>query len=309
MSPSWIVPEAVPRHGPVIAGACSQFRSRINGRLRAVKDLFLLDPAVVYLNHGSFGACPRPVFEAYQGLQRELERQPVEFLALERRFPARLDAARLELAAYVGAPPDELVFATNASSALNSVIRSLPLGTRRRGPARGRRVRRARTSSGATSPRRPARRWETVRGARAWPANARPLLLAHRVERPGASTISAGLVGRACRRGSLDRRRCARARPDRARARSARGRRLRRELPQVAVRAEGLGVSLRASRRRRTGSSRSSSRGTGSTARRSTTATAGRAPATRLRSSQYRRRSHSRPSTTGLGRECAAARC
>ena len=92
-----------------------------------MKDLFLLDPSVVYLNHGSFGACPRPVFEAYQRFQRELESQPVEFLALERGFPARLDAARLELAAYVGAPPDDLVFATNVSSALNSVIRSLPL--------------------------------------------------------------------------------------------------------------------------------------------------------------------------------------
>jgi isopenicillin-N epimerase len=92
-----------------------------------VKDLFLLDPAVVYLNHGTFGACPRPVFEAYQRFQRELERQPIEFLALERRFPALLDEARLELAAYVGAPPDDLVFATNASSALNAVIRSLTL--------------------------------------------------------------------------------------------------------------------------------------------------------------------------------------
>ena len=92
-----------------------------------MKDLFLLDPSVVYLNHGSFGACPRPVFETYQRLQRELERQPVEFLALERQLPARLDAARLELAAYVGAPPADLAFATNASSALNSVIRSLPL--------------------------------------------------------------------------------------------------------------------------------------------------------------------------------------
>ena len=92
-----------------------------------MKDLFLLDPSVVYLNHGTFGACPRPVFETYQALQRELEHQPIEFLAIERRFPALLDAARLELAAYVGAPPDDLVFATNTSSALNSVIRSLAL--------------------------------------------------------------------------------------------------------------------------------------------------------------------------------------
>ena len=45
-----------------------------------LKSLFLLDPAVVFLNHGSFGATPRPVFESYQRWQVELERQPVEFL-------------------------------------------------------------------------------------------------------------------------------------------------------------------------------------------------------------------------------------
>lgn len=93
-----------------------------------MKELFLLDPSIVYLNHGSFGACPKPVFEAYQGFQRELERQPVEFLALGRRFPGLIDHARLELGGYVGAAPDNLVFATNASSALNTVIRSLELG-------------------------------------------------------------------------------------------------------------------------------------------------------------------------------------
>ncbi len=92
-----------------------------------MKELFLLDPEVVYLNHGSFGACPRPVFEAYQRLQRELERQPVEFLALERRLPEALDAARHALAAYVGADPANLSFATNATSAINTVVRSLTL--------------------------------------------------------------------------------------------------------------------------------------------------------------------------------------
>jgi isopenicillin-N epimerase len=93
-----------------------------------VRDLFLLDPDVVYLNHGSFGACPRPVFETYQRYQRELEREPVEFLARERRLPELLEPARLRLAEYVGSPPDDLVFATNATSALNAVIRSLDLG-------------------------------------------------------------------------------------------------------------------------------------------------------------------------------------
>jgi isopenicillin-N epimerase len=93
-----------------------------------VREHFLLDPTIVFLNHGSFGACPRPVFEAYQAFQRELERQPVEFLALERRFPELLDGARVQLAAYVGADPDNIAFTPNASTALNAAIRSLPLG-------------------------------------------------------------------------------------------------------------------------------------------------------------------------------------
>ncbi len=93
-----------------------------------MKESFLLDPTVTYLNHGSFGACPKPVFDAYQRWQRELERQPVEFLALERGFPALLDEARRALAAYLGADPANLAFAPNATSALNAVARSLELG-------------------------------------------------------------------------------------------------------------------------------------------------------------------------------------
>jgi len=81
----------------------------------------------VFLNHGSFGACPRAVFAEYQRLQRELERQPVAFLALERGFPALLDEARKALAAYVGAAPGNLVFVPNTSAALNLVARSLEL--------------------------------------------------------------------------------------------------------------------------------------------------------------------------------------
>jgi isopenicillin-N epimerase len=90
-----------------------------------VKELFLLDPEVVFLNHGSFGACPRPVFEAYQRYQLELERQPVEFLG--RRFPELVDAARARLAAYLPADPDGLVFVPNATAGVNVVARSLPL--------------------------------------------------------------------------------------------------------------------------------------------------------------------------------------
>jgi isopenicillin-N epimerase len=92
-----------------------------------VRDLFLLDPDVVYLNHGSFGACPRPVFDVYQAYQRELERQPVEFLARERGLGKLLDGARTRLAAYVGANVANLVFVPNATTGLNSVMRSLEL--------------------------------------------------------------------------------------------------------------------------------------------------------------------------------------
>ncbi len=92
-----------------------------------MRHLFLLDPGVVFLNHGSFGACPRPVFEEYQRFQLELERQPVEFLSRFRRYPELIDGAKAELAAYLGADGANLVFATNATEGLNAVARSLPL--------------------------------------------------------------------------------------------------------------------------------------------------------------------------------------
>src|SRR5947207_2659640 len=91
----------------------------------ALRDEFLLDPDVVFLNHGAFGACPRPVFERYQAWQRELERQPVEFLG--RRLRDLMAEARAGLATYLGADADELVFYANVTSALNAVARSLPL--------------------------------------------------------------------------------------------------------------------------------------------------------------------------------------
>src|SRR5512137_1520018 len=90
-----------------------------------LRDLFLLRPGMIFLNHGSFGACPRPVFEAYQNWQLELERQPVEFLG--RRFNDLMRQARQALGAYVGADADNLVYVTNATVGLNIVARSLPL--------------------------------------------------------------------------------------------------------------------------------------------------------------------------------------
>ncbi|WP_323014925.1 aminotransferase class V-fold PLP-dependent enzyme [Devosia sp.] len=88
---------------------------------------FLLDPDVTFLNHGSFGAAPRPVFEQYQTWQRQLEHQPVAFLEPTRGYSAWLREAREVVAGYLGAQADDLVGVTNATMGLNIVAQSLPL--------------------------------------------------------------------------------------------------------------------------------------------------------------------------------------
>jgi len=90
-----------------------------------MKNLFLLDPSLVFLNHGSFGACPAQVLENCQGWQREMERNPVEFLG--RRSAKLLAHSRAVLAQYIGAKPEHLVYVPNATSGVNTVARSLPL--------------------------------------------------------------------------------------------------------------------------------------------------------------------------------------
>src|SRR5690242_5774441 len=82
-----------------------------------------LDPAITFLNHGSFGSCPRPVLEAQRRWRDRLEAQPVQFLA--RDLPGLLAAARASLGSFVGADPDDLAFVTNATGAVNAVVRSL----------------------------------------------------------------------------------------------------------------------------------------------------------------------------------------
>lgn len=88
-------------------------------------DEFLLRPDIAFLNHGSFGACPRPVFGAFQEWQRRLEAQPVEFLG--RRITTLLAEARARLAAYLGTQPNNLVYVPNATYGVNIVARSLAL--------------------------------------------------------------------------------------------------------------------------------------------------------------------------------------
>jgi len=82
-----------------------------------------LDPAIAFLNHGSFGACPRDVLDAQRLWRDRMEAQPVQFFA--RDLPALLADVRRDLGAFLGADPDDLAFVANATGAVNAVVRSL----------------------------------------------------------------------------------------------------------------------------------------------------------------------------------------
>lgn len=90
-----------------------------------MRELFLLDPDLVFLNHGSFGACPLEVLDVQQRWQREMERNPVAFLG--RRSAELLFQARAQLGLVLGARGEDLVFVPNATTGVNTVAASFPL--------------------------------------------------------------------------------------------------------------------------------------------------------------------------------------
>lgn len=90
-----------------------------------LKSQFLLDPEITFLNFGSFGACPKPIFEDYQNWQLELEREPVQFIAVN--GPVNLERSRSALANYVGCDKDDLVYVSNPSYAVNIIAKSFDL--------------------------------------------------------------------------------------------------------------------------------------------------------------------------------------
>lgn len=85
-----------------------------------------LDPEITFLNHGSFGAAPRPVLDEQRRLRDALEREPMRFLAPERELEPKLDAVRERLAALLGCAAPDLAFVRNATDGCNAVLNSFP---------------------------------------------------------------------------------------------------------------------------------------------------------------------------------------
>ncbi len=100
---------------------------------KLLRQQFLLDPQISYLNHGSFGACPQPVFQEYQRWQLELERNPLDYYTRQlkglfsKTASGPLEDARTALADFVGADPAGMIFTPNVTVALNAIAQSIML--------------------------------------------------------------------------------------------------------------------------------------------------------------------------------------
>src|SRR6266480_4288699 len=103
---------------------------------RSMLEHWLLDPECTYLNHGTVGAPPRRVLQKQQALRDQMERQPSQFMLRELngehpmpwRTVSRIREASDQVAAFVAARPDDLVFVPNVTTGMNAVLSSLPLG-------------------------------------------------------------------------------------------------------------------------------------------------------------------------------------
>ena len=90
-----------------------------------IKNQFMLDTKVTFLNHGSFGACPKEIFSEYQSWQKKLETQPVKFLDQYRDFGPNMTNVRKALSKNLNCNINNLVPVVNATTGLNAIIKSL----------------------------------------------------------------------------------------------------------------------------------------------------------------------------------------
>ena len=100
----------------------------MNNTPKSLRPQFLLDPDIVFLNHGSFGACPKPIFDEYQEWQRKLETRPVKFQAEE--VFTHLKNSRRALGEYINCDKADLVYLPNPTHAVSNLIPSLNLSER-----------------------------------------------------------------------------------------------------------------------------------------------------------------------------------
>jgi isopenicillin-N epimerase len=97
--------------------------SLTNLHTSSFESFWMLDPKIIFLNHGSFGACPRNILDLQSKLRSQLESEPLRFFG--REWEPLIDSARNELARFVGADVEDLVFVNNATTGVNAVLRSL----------------------------------------------------------------------------------------------------------------------------------------------------------------------------------------
>ena len=90
-----------------------------------LKSQFILDPDIIHLNHGSYGASPKPIFDSLIKWQKKLEYEPVRHLGYD--IFKYLEISRDALSDFVGCNKDDIIFSPNPSTALNTVIKSLDL--------------------------------------------------------------------------------------------------------------------------------------------------------------------------------------
>ena len=93
--------------------------------MNGLKAWFLLDPDITFLNHGSYGACSKPVFKEYQNWQQKLENQPVQFMT--NQVYSAMEKSRESMSQFVGCDDEELVFFQNPTTAVTNVIYNLDL--------------------------------------------------------------------------------------------------------------------------------------------------------------------------------------
>jgi isopenicillin-N epimerase len=91
----------------------------------ALKNMFLLDPEITFLNHGSYGACPKPVFKSYQKYQMELEMHPVKFM--QEDVYRLLEISRKSLSDYINCDKDDLIYVSNPTHAVGTVIHNISI--------------------------------------------------------------------------------------------------------------------------------------------------------------------------------------